>query len=183
MIFSYSYCVLCPPACTYDRAWVPFSLFTFTLYLPLLCHQPLFHSLCFFTSLLCCFHLSFSFKMLPSLHASALHPPNIQTHTMSVLSLQLSACPFLPALPSADHVLITPQRNAVPPSHCPPLLMFPTLSYNQSDISRPLLPFYQCFSFGSSYSLHLPLSSHNTLHSSGKLLFPCFLQKLHTLQQ
>lgn len=133
MIFSYSCRVLCPPACTRERAWLPFSLFTLALYLPLLCHQPFFHSLCFSTCLLCCFHLSFSFKMLPSLRASAPHPPlppNTQTHShtnsISVLSLQLSACPFLPALPSADHVLITPQRNALPPrtvhlSWCSPL--------------------------------------------------------------
>lgn len=48
------------------------------------------------------------------------------TRSISALSLQLSACPFLPALPSADHVLITPQRNTLPPhtvhlSWCSPL--------------------------------------------------------------
>lgn len=131
MIFSYCCHVLCPPACTNECAWLPLSLFTWTLYLPLLCHQPLFHSLCFSTSLLGCFHLSYSFKMLPSLHASVLHPPthtitHTNTHSISALSLQLSAGPFLPALPSADHVLITPQRNTLPPhtvhlSWCSPL--------------------------------------------------------------
>lgn len=131
------------------------------------------------------FIFHFLLKMLPSLHASALHPPTHKhTHSISVLSLQLSACPFLPALPSADHVLITPQRNALPPhtvhlSWCSPLCSI-SVRYFFALTSIPRIPF--CL-LCSSYSLHLPLSSHHTLHSSGKLLFPCFSQKLHTLQQ
>lgn len=115
-------------------------------------------------------------------------PPNTQTHShthsISVLSLQLSAFPFLPALPSADHVLITPQRNALPPhtAHlfwCSPLCPISGRHFFVLT-SIPLISFLLLCP---NYSLRLSLSFHNTRHSSGKLLFPCFSQKCHTLQQ
>lgn len=56
-----------------------------------------------------------SVKMLASLHTSVEHlPPSLP----SLLYLpHLSNCPSFPALPSADHALITLQRDALPPSH------------------------------------------------------------------
>lgn len=158
MISRYCCHVLCPPACTNECTWLPLSLFTLTLYLPLLCHQLLFHSLCFSASLLCCFHLSYSFKMLPSLHASVLHPSNTHNHAHKhtqylcfispAVCLSLSAGPPIcwscPNNSSEEHFT---------PSHCPPLLMFPTLSHISQTFLRPYL-LLLC----SSYSRHLPLS-------------------------
>ena len=74
--------------------------------------------------------------------------------------LHLSSCPSrssLPALPSADHALITLRRDALPPppSHRPSLLMFPHSVAYQSDFFFPFLPTASLtlFSFPST-SLH-----------------------------
>lgn len=157
MIFSYSCHVLCPPACTNECAWLPLSLFTWTIYLPLSVTKR--SSTPFVSPHLCSavfiFHILL--KCCPvSMPQFCIPPTHIHTHThphtQHLRFISLAVCLSLSAGPPI--CWSCPNNSSeehFTPSHCPPLLMFPTLYHISQTLLRPYL-LLLC----SSYSLHIP---------------------------
>lgn len=187
VMWKYSTCLRIPPRCS-DR--------TSLVYMNTLSSSPLSASTLFVSphprSPVFIFY--FPFYVLASLHASVLHPPPLLLSLLYLL--HLSSCPShssLPALPSADHALVTLRRDALPPSRRPSLLMFPHSVAYQSDFffcSPACLPHPVFLSFNltpllSSISLHLltKLSIHHASIHPANSSSPDPPNPVQTLQQ